>query len=633
MTTTGGKRKLIAILSADVKGYSHLMADDDEATVETLTAYRQVMTEVIEKHRGRVVDSPGDNLLAEFASVVDAMRGAVEIQEELRARNAELLDHRRMEFRIGINLGDVIEEGGRIYGDGVNIAARVEGLADAGGICLSESAYQQVKNKLSLGIEYLGEHAVKNISEPVPVYRLVLEPRAVDSPATRARRVKPSPWKKWAVPAIFAVIVAAVAVGLWQFFGRLATPPLEVASIERMAFPLPDKPSLAVLPFDNLSGHPAQDYLSDGLTEDIITALSKVTNLFVIARHSTFTYKGKAVKVQQVSEELGVRYVLEGSVQKAGDRVRITAQLVDATTGTHLWAERYDRDLRDVFAVQDAITRKIVEALEVTLTEGEQARVWHRSASNLKATEYYRRSREHFLRFTKAENALARQLKEKALALDPQFALGWAGLAWTHWLDARFGWSESPAQSRQLAEELTHKALDLDDSIASAYQLLSRFALVERQYDQAIAYVQKAVAVSPSDAAAVGSFARILLHAGRPEEAVWWQKRAMRLSPFYPAVYLAILGRAYFVVGRHEEAITAFQSLLERQELGTAAHRGLAMVYSELGRDEDARAQAAELLKLRPTFSVERWAKTRYPYKDPSVLERMINALRQAGLK
>ena len=346
------KRKLSAILSADVKGYSRLMGEDEEATVRTLKAYRQLITELTEKHRGRIVDSPGDNVLDEFSSVVDAVRCAVEIQEELRVRNAELSENRRMEFRIGINLGDVIEEGERIYGDGVNVAARIEGLAEGGGVCISGTAFDQVESKLGLEFEYLGEQAVKNIKKPVRVYRVRME-RGVPDVKTRQELT------------------------------------------------LPDKPSIAVLPFDNMSGDPEQEYFSDGITEEIITALSKVPEMFVIARNSTFTYKGKPVKVQQVGEELGVIYVLEGSVRKAGNRVRITAQLVDAVTGHHLWAERYERDLKDIFALQDEITYKILTSLQVTLTEGEQARVWATRTDKLDAFLKYLQARRYAGLFTK----------------------------------------------------------------------------------------------------------------------------------------------------------------------------------------------------------------------------------------
>src|SRR3989441_1650150 len=375
MEPHGVARKLAAILSADVKGYSRLMGEDEIATIRTLTAYRAVMATLIQRHRGRVVDSPGDNLLAEFASVLDAVQCAVEIQQELKVRNADLPAPRKMEFRIGINLGDVIVEGERIYGEGVNIAARLEGLAEAGGICISGTVYDQIENKLALGYKYLGKQVVKNIARPVQVYRVSMEPRAAPLKASKEAEGQP--------PGI---------IRLWP---RGRTEPLK-ASREaegqrqplQKGMELPDKPSIAVLPFINLSGDPEQEYFSDGMTEDLITDLSKLSGLFVIARHSVFTYKGKAVKVEQVGRELGVQYVLGGSVRKVDNRVRITAQLVDATTGYHLWAERYDRPLKDIFALQDETIQKIVAALAVKLTEEEQERVWRRYTDNMEAYDY-----------------------------------------------------------------------------------------------------------------------------------------------------------------------------------------------------------------------------------------------------
>jgi len=344
MTAQEVKRKLAAILSADVKGYSLLMGEDEVQTFKTLSAYFQIMTTLIQKHQGKVLNIAGDNLFADFESVVDAVLCGMEVQKELRTKNAELPEGQKVEFRIGINLGDVIREGENLYGDGVNIAERVQSLADGGGICISGTAFDQVENKLGLGYEYLGERSVKNIAKPVRVYRV---------------QEKPGP-----IPP---------------------HPPIEVGLREKMAFPMPDKPSIAVLPFVNMSDDPKQEYFSDGMTEEIITALSKVPNLFVISRNSTFTYKGKPVKVKQVSEELGVRYVLEGSVQKSGDKVRITAQLIDALSGHHLWAERYDRDLKDIFALQDEITMKVITALQVELTGGEMAGMIAKGTKNIDA--------------------------------------------------------------------------------------------------------------------------------------------------------------------------------------------------------------------------------------------------------
>jgi TolB-like protein/class 3 adenylate cyclase len=365
MATQDFKRRLTAILSADVEGYSRLMREDEEATVRTITSYRAAMTKLIQQYRGRVVDSPGENILADFTSVVDGVNCAVEIQRELAERNAELPSERKMKFRIGVNLGDVIEEGERIYGDGVNIAARVEGLAEGGGICISGTVYDAIESKLGLEYEYMGEQAVKNIPKPVRVYRVLSFPGAAAHRVIKAKRAVGRTWRNM-VLAIAAILIVGAAIAIWQFYFR--APSMKVASVEKMAFPLPDKPSIAVLPFTNMSDDPKQEYFSDGLTDQIITGLSKIPYLFVIARHSTFTYKGKPVKVQKVAEDLGVRYVLEGSVQRTADRIRITTQLIDATTGYHLWSERYDRDPEDIFAVQDDITMEIMKAMQVKLT-------------------------------------------------------------------------------------------------------------------------------------------------------------------------------------------------------------------------------------------------------------------------
>ncbi|MBW2205131.1 MAG: hypothetical protein JRF52_13965 [Deltaproteobacteria bacterium] len=464
MTQEGFKRKLTAILSADVQGYSRLMGEDEDATIRTLTSYRELMSTLIQKHRGRVVDSPGDNLLAEFLSVVDAVRCAVEVQEEFRVRNAELPENRRMEFRIGINLGDVVEEGERIYGDGVNIAARVEGLAEGGGICLSGTVYDSIKNKLSLSYESLGEHTVKNIKDPVRVYRMRIGPEAA-APVVRGKKSGPRRWQKAVLAVVAVLIVAAGAWAIWNFYFR--PPAIEPASIEKMAYPLPDKPSIAVLPFANMSEDPKQDYFSDGITEEIITALSKVPKLFVIARNSTFTYKGKPVKIKQVAEELGVRYVLEGSIRKAGDKIRITAQLIDALTGLHLWAERYDRNLKDIFAVQDEITKNIITAMQVKLTMGEQARTAAKGTNNLEAYLKLLQAREKMLQMNKENNALAQRLVEETIALDPDYASAYASLGAIQIMDVWLGSSKSPKDSIK-------KAIELSKNYKESYRIVKK---------------------------------------------------------------------------------------------------------------------------------------------------------------
>jgi len=584
------KRKLTAILSADVKGYSRLMGEDEEWTVRTLSAYREIMRGFIQQHRGRIVSTPGDNVLAEFASVVDAVQCSVEIQQVLRAKNAMLPENRRMEFRIGINLGDVIEEGEQIYGDGVNIAARLEGLADAGGICISESAYQQIENKLPLKYDYLGEHEVKNIAKPVRVYKAQIDPEVAPS-----------------------------------------RPPVEVASREKMAFPMPDKPSIAVLPFVNMSRDPEQEYFGDGITEEIITALSKVPNLFVIAHNSTFTYKGKPVKVKQVSEELGVRYVLEGSVQKSGDRVRITAQLIDALSSHHLWAERYDRDLKDIFALQDEITMKVITALQVELTAGEMAGMMAKGTKNIDAFIKYLQAYELISRANKERNAQAKKILEEGVALDPEYPRLYMGLAIVHMYDMWYGTTESPDQSLDRAFELAQKAISLDNSNATAHGILGHVYAMKRQYDRAIAECERAVFLDPNSAENIFWLGMALNWTGRTEEAIPYIQNAIRLNPFPPALYFVQLAVSYRDSGQYEKAIEASKKALQREPNTQFAYIHMAISYIRLGQEKEARAAAAEILRINPKFSLERYAKI-LPFPQP-VADLVIEDLRKAGLK
>jgi adenylate cyclase len=628
MATERAKRKLSAILSADVKGYSRLMGVDEIGTVNRLKEYRALMTDIIQQYRGRVVDSPGDNILSEFSSVVDATECAVKIQEELKKKNSGLPDDRKMEFRIGINLGDVIEDGERIYGDGVNIAARVEGLAKEGGVCISGSAYEQVENKLSAGFEYLGEHTVKNIAKPIRVYRVLMEPEASGKVIDKKRKAK-----RWlALAAAIVLIVAVGGVAGWHFYLRQSTK-IETAFVEKMAYPLPDKPSIAVLPFDNLSGVPDQEYLADGITENIITALSYIPELFVIDRNSTFTYKGKAVKSQNVAEDLGVRYILEGSVQRAGNRVRIMAQLIDAASGRHLWADRYDRDLQDLFALQDEITLKIVFALEVKLSVGVQLRLTRKTMPNFEAWSYYVRGYGHMKRHTKADNAKARELFERAASLAPEYAPVFTALGLTHFDDARHGWSESRKESLLRAVELAKKALALDGSDPMIHALWGAIYLQQRRYDQAIAEGEKSVVLGPNQSAPHFLLAMYLHHAARHKEAVPLLRKAMRLDPYYPFMYLELLGSLYLHMEEYEKAVEAYKILVVREPHRIAGHRGLAIAYIRLGRKEQARSEVAEVLRLFPEYSLEVYRKQLHLMDmDPAAVESSIEALREAGL-
>lgn len=595
------ERKLAAILSADVQGYSRLMGVDEEGTLHALTTCRAVIDALIEQYYGRIVGTAGDSVLAEFASVVDAVRCAVEIQQQLKAKNAHLPDTQRMEFRIGINLGDVMVEGEQIYGDGVNIAARLESLAEAGGICLSGTVYDQIETKLALNYEYLGEQTVKNIARPVRVYRVRIE--------------VPSP-----------------LVGEGQGEGAIGrTGAVQSPYMTQAALPLPDKPSIAVLPFVNMSSDPEQEYFSDGMTEDLITDLSKLSGLFVSSRYSVFTYKGRAVKVQEVSRELGVRYVLEGSVRKVGNRILITAQLVDATTGGHVWAERYDRPLQDLFALQEEVRRKIVAHLALRLTDEEQEQLQRAYTPHPEAYEYTLRGWAYLYRFTPGANAQARQLCEQAIALDSTYGVAYTVLGWTYFMEWFLQWNQDP-QTLERAFELAQQAITLDDSLPPAHELLGQVYLLKNKHEQAIAEVKRALAHGPNWFSSYAALGRTLNYVGRPEEAMGFAEQARRFSPRTPIYYLAVLGQAYYLTGRYEEAITALKKVLTLNPNQIDAHLGLAASYGESGQEEEAQAEVAEVRRISPDFSLE-GLRQRLPYKDPATLERVLAALRKAGLK
>jgi adenylate cyclase len=630
MSAESFKRKLTAILSADVKGYSRLMGENEAETVKTLTAYRKIMAELIQQHRGRVIDSPGDNILAEFGSVVDAVQCSVAAQNEFKARNAELPENRRMEFRIGVNLGDVIEEESRIYGNGVNIAARLEALADPGGICISKTAFDHIESKLPLGYQFLGEQTVKNIAKPVGAYKVLMEPR-VTGAGTKGQAKGLPVWRRKPVLAgAVAVLIVIIGVGVWNFYWR--APKIEPASKEKMAFPLPDKPSIAVLPFDNLTGDPQQEYFSDGMTEEIITVLSKVPYLFVIARNSTFTYKGKPVKIGQVAEDLGVRYVLEGSVRRAGDRVRVTAQLIDAIKGHHLWAESYDRELKDIFALQDEITRKILVALEVRLTAGEQASTRRKVTDNLDAYLKTLQARVYLGRFDKEGILLARQLAEEAMALDPKYARPYGILAACHTGDVFYGLSKSPKTSLEQALVLAQKAISLDESDPGSHDVLSSVYMFKREYEKAIAEAERAIALDPNFSEAYSQLGTALQTAGRPQEAIAPLEKAIRINPMAPSIYFRRLGTAYMATGRYEDAIVQFKKAIRLAPGDSFTHLSLAATYSFTGHDEEAHAEVSEVLRIEPRISLEAVAK-RTPSKNKDDMDRFIDALRKAGLK
>jgi TolB-like protein/class 3 adenylate cyclase/Tfp pilus assembly protein PilF len=579
------ERKLAAILAADVVGYSRLMGEDEAGTHARLKALRQQLIEPkIAEHRGRIVKLTGDGALVEFASVVDAVECAVAIQQEVAAHNAGLEPERRLEFRVGVNLGDVIIDGGDIYGDGVNVAARLEGLAPPGGVCISDVVHQMVRGRLDLAFEDLGDQQVKNIAQPVRV---------------------------------------------WRWSGSAPGPPVSKRS-EAAAPPLPDKPSIAVLPFDNMSRDPEQEYFSDGLTEDLITDLSQLSALSVTSRHATFQYKGRPAPPRQVADDLGVRYVLEGSVRRAANRVRINAQLIDAATGYHLWAQRYDRDFEDIFAVQDEITRAIVAALEVHLTPRERAGIERRYTENLEAYDLFLQAREGFWRRTQEGAAQARTSLERAIALDPKFAAAHALLAEICRSEWWFRWGDDE-NALDHALELAQEAVALDDGLQFAHMFLGWIHLWRKEHDQAITETKRCLALDPNNAEGHVRLGHILDQAGRPEEGLPFIETAMRLDPHYPFLYIFWLAHAFQSMERYHEAIAAYRRTISRNPDFSSAHRHLAAAYAQLGRMEEANAEAARTLRIDPSWSIQRVAQ-RLPLKDAAALERLVDGLRKAGL-
>ena len=636
MANEGFKRKLTAILSADVAGYSRLMGYDEETTIRTLTDYRAAISNLVKHHRGRVVDTTGDNLLAEFASAVDAVKCSVEIQRDLAERNTQLPYNRRMEFRIGVNVGDVVEEEKRIYGDGVNIAARVEALADAGGICISGGVYDQVENKFDLKYEFLGEKEVKNITRPIRVYRVLSYPGAAAYRVLEAKKTVGKIWRNIFISAVCLLFVGAVSVTIWYFY--LIPPPTltEIATEQSPKLDLTDLPSIAVLPFVNVGGEVEQEYFSDGMTDDLITDLSKISGLFVIARNSVFTYKGKSVIVQQVAKELGVRYMLEGSIRRAGNKLRINAQLIDAATGHHLWAERYDGLVGDVFTLQDMITEKIVSALAVKLTSGEQEQVDRKYTDNISAYDAFLQGRAHYVRRSPDDYAEAVSYFKKAVALDPNYGQAYAALSLTYWESSHNLWTYdlgvSWVEARNRAERYLKLAMNNPSPLA--HQAASKMLIDWQKHEMAIAQAQRALALDPNDANSYLAIAYALIYAGRPKEAIGFVEKAMRLDPHYPAYYLFVLGLAHFVLEHYEEAVTLFERALKLNPKYYVPLIPLSAAHAQLGRKQEAAAVIDKLHKVLPVIVTISLVKD-FPlcsYKNPADRDRLLAGLRMAGM-
>jgi adenylate cyclase len=575
------RRRLAAILAADVAGYSRLMRSDE---IGTVAALREISAEcikpVVGAHGGRVVKMMGDGALIEFASVVDAVECAIDFQAVMAEYNRQRPGKEPIQFRIGVNLGDVVTDREDIFGDGVIVAVRLEGQAPTNGILLSDAVYAQIKGKVVADFTEAGNLTLKNIAEPV-----------------RA----------------------------WRWVGKgMQAPALTRATASHL-----ELPSIAVLPFANMSGDPEQDFFADGLVEDIITTLSKLSGLLVIARHSSFVYKGRSIDVRTVATELGVRYLLDGSVRRSASRIRITAQLIDAKAGTHLWAQRYDRTVDNIFAIQDEITLMLATEMQVNLTEGEQARLRYLTTSNVEAWNCWVQGLSYFRQaVTREQVGAARPCWERALALDPTSATLNAMLGFVHYCDARFGWWDDRETALGRAHAYADKALELDPENADAHITTSVVLMMRGRYDEAVSHARRAVRLAPGSAD-VATFACFVLAFRFPQEAVMQGERAMALSPHSPAYYLGHLGNAYRLSGRTEDAVAAFKAYDSRNPgFGLA---DLVIAYQQSGRLEEARQAADRLMAARHGFTVASWANTQF-HRDPAQLVGEIEALHAAGL-
>jgi adenylate cyclase len=585
------ERRLAAILAADVAAFSRLMGVDEEGTLAALKRYRRELVDPkITEHRGRIVKTTGDGMLVEFVSVVDAVRCAVDIQRGMGERNTGVPQEKCIQFRIGINVGDIISDNNDIYGDGVNVAARLETLAEPGGIMVSRNVYDQVRDKLSFGFEDMGEQTVKNIARPIGVHRVSL----VDSAAP-----------------LSGIGVAAVAK-------------TEASSAER--------PSIAVLPFVNMSGDPEQEYFADGISEDIITGLSKLRWFFVIARNSSFNYKGKAVDIKRVARELGVRYVLEGSVRKGGNRVRITTQLIDAATNNHIWADHYDGDLTDVFELQDEITKKVVAAIEPKLLEAEGIRLQSRSPEDLGAWDMLIQANSLFWRLTKAEREAAIAILGRAVERYPDYAPAQSMLAFMLLISGYLGWVLTESQLQQAAG-LAVRAEELDHSDPWAHLALGYVAFVRRRTSAAAAEFQRALDLNPNFAAAHGYLGWALAFGGQSEQAIAHLKEAIRMSPHDPqnAIFNTGLAIAHYLAGRFAEAVELSRETLQQRSAFTAGHRIHCASLAQNGQIDEAREALAGLKQAHPDLSIA-WIESNIPY-TAAPMAKFVEGMRKAGLQ
>jgi TolB-like protein/class 3 adenylate cyclase len=628
-------RKLAAIMFTDIVGFSRQMGVDEARMLRLLEVHNRLIQQAVSEHHGQIIKTVGDAFLVDFPSVVHAVQCAQQIQTQFRAHNAEKTNDEQIHVRIGIHSGDIVQKDGDVFGDGVNIASRLQGLAEPDTICLSHAVYKEVEKKLPLEtVVSLGQPKLKNIAERFPVYALLPTPPKGLWQTLQVQRLKLS---RRVRPVVFVgVLVAGLIAVHYSPFPILNTRHSELGTQEAQPpLPLPDKPSIVVLPFANMSTDPEQEYFSDGITEDITAGLAKISSLFVIARNSAFTYKGKAAKVQDVSREMGVQYVLEGSVRRTDNQIRVTAQLIDGLTGSHLWAERFDRPLKDIFAVQDEVVQKIVTTLKLQLTLMEQGYLVRKRTDNLEAYDYYLRGVESAFRGwneTKKEAVMqARQWLERAVELDPTYAEAYAYLGMTYWLEWFFRWNFVP-EVLDRAVELEQKALTLDEFLSGPHAVLGIIYLFKKQHEQALAEARRALALNPNNAENLTQIGQILAFSGQPQEGIRLVEKAMRLNPRYPPLYVLELSLTYRMAGRYKEALAPGEKFLALAPNSAPAHFNLAVIYSELGMEEKARSVVADWQRLTPNISVE-FFRQFLPFKNPADVERHLAALRRAGLK
>ena len=579
------ERRLTTILAADVVGFSRLMGADESGTFSALKTHRKDLIEPkAQQYGGRTVKLMGDGTLMEFASVVDAVLFAVEVQCAMREHNADIPAERQIIYRIGINIGDILVEGDDIYGDGVNIAARLEGLSEPGGICVSRNVFNQVKNKVEVGFEDLGDKQVKNIEEPVRVYKVTTGP---------CERLKGD----------LAIVAGATACAA-------------------------KKPAIAVLPFNNMSGDAEQEYFADGITEDLITELARFQNLVVIARNSTFIYKGKAARVKDVARDLGVHYVVEGSVRRAGNRVRVTVQLIESKSEKHVWAERYDRELTDIFEIQDEVTRAIIGALPSRLEAADIERIKRKPPQDLAAYDFVLRSKILHHHGTREANAEALDVLNKAIELDPDYAQAYAWKACTLRQAILRGYTEEPDALNAQRIENAKKALALDENDMECLRILCEIHMEQEDLEKAEHYHNRAFALNPNDPRMLAQRGELVIWLGKPEEGAEWVQKAMQLDPLGADGFAHLLGRAFRADRRYEDAIAAYRQVRTARY---QHHAEMAACYAALGINHEAANQRAETLSLNPDFSTEKYVAS-LSYKNAGDREHLRDGLRRAGL-